>query len=74
MEINSSQYSTGKNITASNVISNSSRITAEFGGGEIIKNDAQYGRIEMTVNKKEISSPNKESVDINSKENVDEED
>ena len=74
MEINSSQYSTGKNITASNVISNSSRITAEFGGGEIIKNDAQYGRIEMTVNKKEISSPNKESADINSKENVDEED
>ena len=54
--LSSSQFSNGKVLT-------SSKVTADF-GGEIIQNDAQYGRIEMSVNQKGISSPSQKRVDI----------
>ena len=67
--ISSSQFSNGK-------VANSSKITADF-GGEIIQNDAQYGRIEMTINQKSTFSPRQEKADIkvsNKKEDEDERD
>ena len=67
MAINASQFSNGKVI-------NNSRVTAEF-GGEVIQNDAQYGRIEMSINQKSISSPSQEKADIkDSNKKEDEED